>query len=512
MGMPIYDDFASADKAYKNLRNQDVNRDMRINKQDEDPNIIKPEDWPRTISEIKKFMPFIEKYIKEVDVYPEKNKEYQLLVKIDIDRNGKISQLEFNVYKSILNGKKDQAIMLLDKAMAQENDETVRDLYGDKKSDVIHYFGDSEEYLEFNLGDGVIDMERIKEVKAECEKAIEKNLEVLNKGGYASVNDISDDYLKIAEVSFFALNKVQGDLKNVTNTDARAEMGRLVENIIYVMMDSLRMAILYNPRNYDAQKKYALLNKMYLGVNSQEAEKAQDEMSKKMMSLAEDLRLQEPEETYFEKQIEKDKQVFEKIIDSYSEKFNSADSTAAFIKEILAGEVKDKDGSAIIIPKEKVPVFLHILFNAKFEYSTDDEVFNDMQHPNTFFSNKEGVCDEWAYAFNYIIQKLNTEAGLGIETTLIFGLREGRLGHVFCLFKNAEGEWRAFQETGISNDYYSSKDKALQTMKILSEYSDMFVLDELEKGFKMNSSFVMTDTAMYKKDDQGYILKFKKIS
>ncbi|MBU0580705.1 MAG: hypothetical protein KKA19_05980, partial [Candidatus Margulisbacteria bacterium] len=348
------------------------------------------------------------------------------------------------------------------------------------------------------------------EMKKIKEKIQDTISQILHKK-YFSTKKLSSLYLSLVKKVIFLLDKLGAEFNQTQDVDKRKLLMNKFQDNIYIIFEALENAIHYDPLNHEAQKIFFAMKGIY--VNNSPEEKIYLE---KILTQAEYLRKELKEDNYFQLTLMKKQEIFTEIINAHKEDFADADTTVKFLLEVLNKKIFLKDKKLFIFRKDDIFIFLHVLFNSKIIYSRELIKYanssgkDEVKHPNSLFKSGEGVCSEWSYAFYYIIKELNSKADLKLKCELIVGQREGMFGHMFCIFEN-KGIWREFQESGISNEYYVSSDKAKEVIKIMSGFSKIYILNKLEKNteqanLKDNKNQSGEINIFY--DDQGNKLLF----
>jgi len=419
-------------KEYAIYRQKDKNKDGQIN-----PDDTGNQKWNN--DPIKKLHEYTNNYIK---YYKQIDQQYQDLVRMDINQNGSISDSELQIADSIAAGDSTQALTLINNKLKKTQEKQLIKQYQNKINDVYNYFGRQNPKNNKQLDIASTKNNIIEELSQEYDKYANNQ--------YFSAENISNLYVALATLNYLELGKHKSD----------KEACEIIQSII----NDLDTAIKINPLNHNAQTFLALVIKQYTKLSP---------LEEKLVAQAEYTRSQLPEINYLNNIILKDKKtIYEKLITANIHKFKTAEGTICFLEKAVQRN---------ILKKEDIALFLHVLFNKKFKYTTTN--LDKLIHPNDFFKAGKGVCDEWSYAFHYIIQALNKKCALNIEAELIAGKREGNImGHMFCLFKDPKGRWRSFQENGIGNDYYNNKVEALLQIKDSGLYTELYILNNLDQG------------------------------
>lgn len=111
-----------------------------------------------------------------------------------------------------------------------------------------------------------------------------------------------------------------------------------------------------------------------------------------------------------------------------------------------------------LLSLDDLPLALEKLYLARFSYSADPQFCRTTLLPEKFFQLNRGVCDEWSFSFYFLLNKLNYPCEYFVAK------REMPSGHAFALFP-WRGRYYIFQETGIGEKNFPSREEALKYFK-----------------------------------------------
>jgi hypothetical protein len=131
--------------------------------------------------------------------------------------------------------------------------------------------------------------------------------------------------------------------------------------------------------------------------------------------------------------------------------------------------------------KEDVPLALEKFFISRFSYSADPAFFKTLLPPEKFFELNRGVCDDWSFAFYELLKYLDYPCEFFAAT------RQGPSGHAFVLFPLRD-RYYIFQETGIDEINYPSRDEALRNFRTRNNFTNIFIYTENDLSKSTNQA------------------------